>query len=166
MATERDDTQHFAYHTRHKGQQRRSVRLGTTTGLGSKAGVQKASTHKIRKKKREKRVLEKVRHGPPSHDGMLRFAYGSRQLPGLSLAFLMQSGNGLLTGCITSAVQNKFSRTLFWGVTPYFRLGGRSPLKMFASGGRLLTKFSPPLSLHASKIPLFFTSSGSRQHAC
>ena len=38
----------------------------------------------------EKRVLEKVRHGPPSHDGMLRFAYGSRQLEEISLAFLMR----------------------------------------------------------------------------
>ena len=36
-------------------------------------------------------------------------------------------------------------------MTPYFRLGGRSPLKIFASGGRLLTKFSPP---SPSKIPL------------
>ena len=53
-------------------------------------------------------------------------------------------------------MQNKFSRTLFWGVTPYFRLGGRSPLKIFASGGRLLTKFSPPLSLQNPSLLYFF----------
>ena len=64
----------------------------------------------------------------------------------------------ILTTRSTSAVQNKFSRTLFLGVTPYFRLGGRSPLKIFASGGRLLTKFSPPLSLHRSMPPKSLSS--------